>query len=129
MTKAKFNKLAQQTSDIATASPQVIARRLQRMALAGVNPSSKDLREFYGMGAEKMLAVQQSLAAMSSELTKAHQRRVMSLFTANGMPLKRTLMKLFSPAEMCRTTMDVLNHGLTPYRRKVVSNAKRLKGK
>ena len=87
MTKAKFNKLAQQTSDIATASPQVIARRLQRMALAGVNPSSKDLREFYGMGAEKMLAVQQSLAAMSSELTKAHQRRVMSLFTANGMPL------------------------------------------
>ncbi len=129
MTNAKFNKLAKQTSDIATASPQVIARRLHRMALAGANPSTKDLREFYGMGAEKMLAVQQSLAAMAGELTKAHQRRVMSLFTSKGMPSKRTLMKLLSPVEMCRTTMDVLNQGLTPYSKKVVSNAQRLKGK
>lgn len=129
MTKPKLNKLAQQTADIATASPQVIAERLHRMVLAGNNPSSKDLREFYGMGAEKMLAVQQSLMAMSVELTKAHQRRMMSLVSSKNLSGKRKLMKLLSPADMCRTTLDVMNHGLTPFSRKVVSNAKRLKRK
>lgn len=129
MTTPKFERLAAQTSDIATASPQVIAARLHRMALAGVNPSSKDLREFYGMGAEKILAVQQSCMAMSIELTKAHQRRVMSLFTSKSMSAKRRVAKLLSPADMYRTTMDVMNQGLTPFRTKVVANAKRLKRK
>lgn len=129
MNDPKFKKLSKQASDIATASPQVIAERLYRMALAGTEPSTKDLREFYGMGAEKVLAVQQSCMAMSVELTKAHQRRIMSLFSSKGMSAKSRITKLVSPVDMYRTTMDVLNHGLTPFRSKVVANAKRLKRK
>ena len=127
MTTSKFNKLASQATDIAVASPQVIAERLQRMARAGTNPSAKDLREFVGMGAEKILATQQAAMAMSIELTKAQYRRVMSVFTAKGMSTKRRLMQLVSPADMLRTSLDVMNEGLAPFRKKVVSNAKRLK--
>ena len=45
-------RLTRDAAQLADAVPQVVMHRVGRMMTAGVNPSRKDLDEFYRMGAE-----------------------------------------------------------------------------
>lgn len=65
-----------------TAAAQVIARRTQRMALAGSNPSARDRREFALMGQEKADAAAQSSFAVGSALLRMNQRTAMQAWLA-----------------------------------------------
>lgn len=47
-------------AELSLASPQVIAHRVTRMALAGASPSKRDRTEFTGMVVEKQLAFAQA---------------------------------------------------------------------
>lgn len=126
MPHRKSQKLAKQTTDLAIATPQVIAQRMAKMMMAGPNPSTKDIQEFYSMGTEKVLAAQQSWFAMSYEITRANQQMMTSMMTAMWMPWTASSAPLFSPVDYQRSMLDIMNKGIAPIRKAAVSNAKRL---
>ncbi len=66
--------LARQTSEMLTASAQVIGHRTRRLALAGGQPSARDRREFTRMGQEKIAAATESARAMAREMLAIHLR-------------------------------------------------------
>lgn len=66
--------LARQTSEMLTASAQVIGHRTRRLARAGVQPSERDRREFTRMGQEKIAAAAESARAMAREMLAIHLR-------------------------------------------------------
>lgn len=103
--RSPSTRLAQQTLELSLAAPQVVAHRLTRMALAGPRPSAADSREFNLMGTEKILAFQQSWAAMWMQMWQAQ----------------------FKVAEaMGQATMKTMAAGMTPVHSKAVANARRL---
>ncbi|HEY1226452.1 MAG TPA: hypothetical protein VGF26_03960, partial [Ramlibacter sp.] len=55
--------MARRTAELAFAAPQVVAHRLQRMAIAGPQLSGRDRKEFTGMVVEKQLAFTQACFA------------------------------------------------------------------
>jgi hypothetical protein len=62
--RTAVQRLATQAMELSLATPQVMAHRLTRMAMAGPVPSARDQREFSLMGQEKVQAFQQSWVAM-----------------------------------------------------------------
>jgi hypothetical protein len=75
-------KLATSYAEMTTAAAEVIARRTQRMALAGASPSARDRREFALMGQEKAEAAAHSSFAVGSALLRMHQRSAMQAWLA-----------------------------------------------
>ena len=119
-----LSQLTSQTTGLAWAVPQVIAQRLTRMALAGPNPSAKDQHEFYTMGAEKVWAFYESWWAMSLAVAEKNQHMLMSMFMT---PWKMTNPSSFLSSEkLQKDALDVMNKGMTPVRKRAVSNARRL---
>ena len=70
-------KLATSCAEMAAASTEVVARRAQRMAMAGSSPSSRDRREFALMGQEKVDAGAESARAVGAELLRLNHRFAM----------------------------------------------------
>lgn len=109
-------------SEVANAVPQVIAHRLTRMALAGVNPSAHDQHEFYRMGAEKVEAFYESWNAMLLQSLQINQRLLFSCWfpwAVNGSSK--------SPVEQLeQAATQILTSGIKPVHKRAVSNAKRL---
>lgn len=110
--------LARKSLELSLAAPQVVAHRLSRMATAGANPSARDRQEFWNMGAEKVVAFQQSWLGMASTLAQAQWRAAASMWLLRppASPL----------AEAGRVASRVLSAGLTPIHAKAVANARRL---
>jgi len=109
-------------SEVAYAAPQVIAHRLTRMAFAGANPSARDQREFYRMGAEKVEAFYESWNAMMLQTLQINQRLLFSMWfpwAAQGSNK--------SPVEQLeKAATQILTSGIKPVHKRAVSNAKRL---
>ena len=122
----KTRRIATQASEIAMAAPQVIALRTAQMAMAGVNPSAQDQREFYQMSMEKMEAFSESWVAMTQQMMKVNQElmcmwvQAWNPYTASSAAFNRSSKKLESAA------LGVFTQGLAPVHQRVVSNAKRL---
>ena len=110
--------LARKSLELSLAAPQVVAHRLSRMATAGANPSARDRQEFWNMGAEKVVAFQQSWLGMASMLAHAQWRAAASMWL-----LRPPASQL---AEASRVASRVLAAGLTPIHAKAVANARRL---
>ena len=70
-------KLATSYAEMAVASTEVVARRTQRMAVAGSSPGSRDRREFALMGQEKVDAGAESARAVGAELLRLNHRFAM----------------------------------------------------
>jgi len=87
--RRKSKTLAAQVSDLAMAVPQVVAQRVARMSLAGLSPSSRDQREFYLMGAEKVAAFYESWNAMIVETFRANQQLSLSMLRSRSGSLGR----------------------------------------
>lgn len=64
--------VALKTTEMLFSSAQVIGTRVNRMALAGANPSARDRREFALMGTEKVKAATESGLAVAARLQAAN---------------------------------------------------------
>jgi hypothetical protein len=121
-------RLSQQALELSIAAPQVVARRMAQMALAGPNPSAKDQKEFKQMSNEKVTAFYQSWSAMWAQMFKS-QFAIAQAITASV----STAMMGGRPLDASRTinaftqeTNKIISAGMDPVHRTAVSNARRL---
>lgn len=123
--------LATQTTEMMTASAEVVTRRsIQASAMS--NPASAaDQRELATMVNEKIVAGQRSVAAMTTTANSAY--RSISQFWMNqwmagaGLSSRRTPSPAETMADAAQTTAKILKAGMQPYRQRAMSNAKRLR--
>lgn len=118
---------ARRSAELALAAPQVIAHRLQRMAIAGPTLSERDRKEFTGMVAEKQLAFTQAWIAAWQQFARAQQSFMLSAWRAmlsGGLPGLLTTGSLASRS--LSTSAAMASAALAPVHRKAVANAKRL---
>lgn len=108
-------RIARQAAELALATPQVMAHRLARLALAGTSPSARDRREFDRMVAEKLAAFYESWHAMSWALLRANLTWALA-------PLRF----LGASRRGWRTGSTILGAGLAPVHRRATANARRL---
>ena len=120
--RRRSRALAAQTVDLAFAVPQVVAHRVARMAAAGTNPSARDRRELYRMGTEKISALNEAWSSMALETWLANQRFALSFMQSLWFPWLQPK----SRANLSNAALDILASGVTPIRRRAVTNAKRL---
>jgi hypothetical protein len=97
--------------EIGFAAPQVIAHRVQRMALAGPRPGARDQREFTRMGQEKAEAFAESMMAMGLRMLQGQQAMGASMLATDLRPWLATMAE-----------------GMKPVHRRVTANARRLGG-
>ncbi|MCH8179995.1 MAG: hypothetical protein IIA02_09475 [Proteobacteria bacterium] len=119
-------RLATQAIELSVAAPQVVAQRLTRMALAGLNPSTEHHDELVRMGSEKVQAFQESWLAMWAQawqsqlaLAESVARSSLDMLVGRDHPAS-VLMQV--PTEAA----EVLSAGLAPLRDKAMDNARRL---
>ncbi|WP_427912817.1 polyhydroxyalkanoate granule-associated phasin [Ramlibacter sp. MMS24-I3-19] len=118
---------ARRTAELAFAAPQVIAHRLQRMAVAGPTLSGRDRKEFTGMVVEKQVAFTQACMAAWQQWARAQQSFTLAAWRAF---FSGTLPGLMSTSSLAgrslATSAAMANAALVPVHRKAVSNARRL---
>ena len=123
----KSASLARKSTQLALATPQVIAQRVTRMALSGANPSSRDRRELSRMTSEKTLAFVGSWNAMALQMIRTQQTLMSSWMTSIWMPwLGRPMTPATLTKQMQDAAVAVALSGLGPVHRAAVANAKRL---
>lgn len=112
------------------AAPQVVAHRVQRLMLAGPLPSARDRAEFTGMGLEKLVAFQQSWAAMALQAIQWQQQALAQLW---GLALAGPVAGAATALAPGRLAADpalaftrLLHAGLGPVHAKATGNARRL---
>ena len=109
------------------AAPQVIAHRLQRMAIAGPVLSERDRKEFTGMVAEKQLAFTQAWFAAWQQFARAQQSFMLSAWQAM---LSGSLPSLLTGSSLAGRSLAasaaMTSAALAPVHRKAVANARRL---
>jgi len=124
----KSRVLAARAVDLGFAVPEVVARRIMRMALAGSSPSVRDRKEFDLMGAEKMAAFYESWSAMLVEMF--HTSLELSLWSVRFFWFRWPVTSRSSRAAASRfqqAALAVLAKGVAPVHRRAVANAKRLR--
>lgn len=123
----KTRSVSRKAAEVAVAAPQVIARRLTQMALAGAKPSARDRKEFQRMGAEKMAALTESWSAMAARTVQAQQKLALSWMASLWMPGKNSQSLAKKAVRQAGDAMlEVVDEGMKPIHRRVVANAKRL---
>jgi hypothetical protein len=118
--------LAAQTVDLAFAVPQVVAHRVARMAIAGGKPSARDRQELYRMSTEKISALNEAWSSMALETYRANQKLALSWMQSFWFPWLRPKSGSSAATQLSNAALDILAKGMTPIRRRAVSNARRL---
>jgi hypothetical protein len=121
--------------ETAVASPQVIAHRTARMAVAGALPDPADRKEFTGMVQEKAEASAEAARGMALEVYRINQQlgysamqHWMRAWTGALTPSSRRMTTpLVSPIQAAVMTSRVVAKGLAPVHRRATANAKRLR--
>ncbi|HXA35576.1 MAG TPA: polyhydroxyalkanoate granule-associated phasin [Steroidobacteraceae bacterium] len=123
----KSRSLSTKSMELAIAVPQVVARRVARMAAAGPNPSARDRKEIRMMIGEKQAAFAQAWSDMAIQAFRANQALTASMFRLFFAPFSyKTPSSQSVMAQAQDAVVGVLNKGLAPVHRRAVSNAKRL---
>jgi hypothetical protein len=114
-----------------SAAAEVVARRSIAMSRMSNPPSVADQRELSTMVTEKVAASQQSAVAMMTSATLAASNFWWAQWTGGARVFSaRTPTLTESAASASRATAKILSAGMQPYRKRAVSNARRLrKGK
>lgn len=119
--------IAAKTAELALATPQVVAHRVARMAIAGPSPSKRDRREFELMVNEKSAAFFESWNAMTTQALRANQAIALSFFRSLWSPSFWVNPSASPVAKQLQgAALGVVDKGLAPVHRKAVANAKRL---
>jgi len=101
-------RVTRQAVELGFAAPEVIARRMLRIAAAGATPSARDRQEMTRMGSEKVAAFWESWNAMALESMRIGWRLAFA-----------------GPSLWWRVAAS----GLGPWHRRAVGNATRLRGR
>lgn len=118
---------AQKSSELATASSQVVAHRVARMVMAGPLPSARDRTEFQRMVDEKHQAFAESWLAMAAQSMVAQQSLASTAWRSLFYPwLGGGATPSAMASQMQQAGMGVFNKGLAPVHRTAMANAKRL---
>ena len=124
--RRRTTDLATQAMELGLAVPEVVARRIVRMALAGPSPSAADREEFLRMSAEKFSAFCESWNDMFLAAYRANLRLFLSAPAWWSMTWPRHGHRAAS-ARLQRAALDILASGIAPVHRRAVRNAKRLR--
>jgi hypothetical protein len=123
----QHNVVAQQSSELASASAQVVAHRVTRMLMAGPLPSARDRKEFKRMVDEKHLAFGESWLVMIGHATTAQVALGTTAWRSLCYPwLDGGATPAAMASQMQLAGIDMIQKGLEPMHRKAVANAKRL---
>ena len=122
----RATRLATQVMELGVAVPEVMARRVFRMALAGPSPSAADREEWLRMGAEKVSAFDESWNEMLLAVYRANLQLSLSAFAWWSMAWPGHGHGMVS-ARLQRAALDMLASGVAPIHRRAVRNAKRLR--
>lgn len=124
----KAIQVSQKSIELAVTAPQVIAQRLARMAMAGPDPSGRDKKEFVDMVEEKQQAFAESWMNMSLHAMQSNHAMGLSLLEAMVWPKGGSYFKASQQLtqQLHDSQVEMLNKGLAPVHKKVLSNAKRL---
>ena len=118
-------RLATQATQLTLAIPEVVARRVVRMALAGSSPSAADREEFFRMSAEKVSAFYESWNGMYLAAWRANLQLFLSGPAWSTVWLRQG--HRAGSAKVQRMALDILASGVAPIHRRAVDNAKRLR--
>ncbi len=125
-------RIANQTTELMFAAPQVVAHRLGRMRMAGAGTRVRDQRELQRMGVEKIAAFGESWNQMALQMLKANQQMAQTWLSAWWFPFQMfsgaTARRTFSraAAQMQGSALRVISGGLGPVHRRATANARRL---
>lgn len=120
------NTLATKTAELAFATPQVMAHRLTRMALAGPTLSERDRKEFHLMGMEKLGAFTAAWQQMALASVTSSQRLAIQMWTAWWAPWLGGRRTHALNRQLQHAATSVLGKGLAPIHAKATANARRL---
>ena len=123
--RRRQSRLATQAIQLGLAVPEVVARRLTRMALAASSPTAADREEFMRMHAEKVGAFYESWSAMVVAGCRANVQ-----FFLSAPPWSA-----FWPtpdwwarqSALHHSMLDIVARGVAPIHRRALANAKRLR--
>lgn len=124
--RRRATRLATQALELGLAVPEVVARRVMRMALAGPSLSAADREELLRMSAEKFSAFYESWNEMLLAAYRANLRLFLSAPAWWSMAWPRPARRA-STASLQRAALDVLGSGVAPIHRRAVRNVKRLR--
>jgi hypothetical protein len=119
------HRLAAQAIELSVAAPHVVARRMSRLAQAGLQPNARDRRELLLMSSEKMLAFYQSWAAAWTHVWRAQLEAQRAFATAALDAAIGRRSRRSSPSSQDRGAR-LLSAMLHPVHRAAVANSKRL---
>jgi hypothetical protein len=114
--------LMAKAAELAFATPQVVAHRVTRMAMAGTSPSPRDSEEFHRMGQEKAEAFSESWNAMAKQAMVANQALTVSWLHSMWSPPTASAVAV----QLHNAALGVIGKGMDPVHRRAVANAKRL---
>ena len=129
MPRRRRTPLALQAFELAFAVPQVMSRRLDRMARAGATPAKRDRDENLRMGVEKLAAGVESWSALASyglSLQQAMMREMLRSTSVRGMSPSSAWASWMS---LCLGATRGLESMSSPFHRRAVANSKRLGGR
>src|SRR5262249_2002043 len=119
--------LPAKSAQLALAVPQVMAHRIRRLAVAGLSPSNRDLREFQLMVTEKHAAFLASWNAMTIEAFRVQQAFMLSWLRGIWMPWPGPKITAASIVrQMQNAALGIALSGMAPIRRTAVANSRRL---
>lgn len=145
-----WSQLAWKTGEMAVAAAQVIGHRMSGPAFAGSAPSARDLREFTLMGREKGLVGWESAIAAGEPLLRLNQQMAALAFkqmmsasvalmsiaasrtSAESVSRQSKLVRdtmtgsAIAASKLSGSTAQIARRALTPVRRRVSGNARRL---
>lgn len=130
MSKRRTRKsMTVRAAELSIAVPAVIAHRVTRMAQVGTSHSVRDRKEFYRMSTEKIAAFNESWNAMAFQAVRANQQMVMSFMQSFWFPWgsAKSSTKSTSLRKLTNAAQSILEKGLVPIHRRVISNSKRLR--
>jgi hypothetical protein len=123
--RSPTRRLLTQGVELAFGVPEVVARRAARIAMAGAAPSAHEREELLRMTNEKVAALYEAWNGMVLAVWRANLHLLLSS-TACTMPwggIGRRQRRRIAQ----RTAVDILASGVTPFHRRVMANAKRLR--
>ena len=126
----KSQNLQKKTAELAEAAPQVIAKRLGKLAAAGPMLSKQDHHDLQEMVSEKQSAFTQSWLAMSMQMVFSQQELAMKTMKSMAWPKGTASFNIRQATDDAHSAaLDVLEKGLDPIHKTAVANAKLLNKK
>jgi hypothetical protein len=120
--------LAAKSTEMLSASAEVIVRRSAQIGGMSNPPSPADQKELNTMVTEKVAAAQQSATAMMMSASATASQFWWNQWMASvGLGARKGVSPSGMAASASRSSASMLAAGLQPYRQRAMSNAKRLR--